>query len=47
MPEEFDSAAGTLENKLAISRNVVSCLAFMGLLSCSAETRWLMTRVMP
>ena len=47
MPDEFDSEAGTPENRLAISRKAVSCLALVGLLTSSAEARWLMTSVMP
>ena len=33
MPDEFDSDAGTSENRLAISRKAVSCLALVGLLT--------------
>jgi hypothetical protein len=47
MPDEFDNEAGTPENRLAISRKAVSCLALLGLLISSAEARWLITRVMP
>ena len=31
MPDEFDSDAGTPENRLAISRKAVSCLALSGI----------------